>query len=103
MAVKHIVVSGKVQGVGFRRFVQKRACQNAVTGWVRNLVDGRVEILASAEDEGLERLLEWVRRGPPGSVVDDVEVQRCGVVSEAGVNDFLVKEDGESLYEKKCN
>jgi acylphosphatase len=70
---RHYLVSGRVQGVGFRFFVEAAALREGLHGWVSNLPDGRVEIAAEGERESLERF-EWhVRHGPPGARVDEVE------------------------------
>lgn len=66
------VVTGRVQGVGFRWFVRQEARRLGVAGWVRNLEDGRVELLANGPPVAVERLLEHVRVGPTSSRVDDV-------------------------------
>ena len=68
----HLTVSGTVQGVGFRWFVRERARRWGLAGWVRNLADGTVELAASGSDEGVNALVEAVRKGPPGAVVRDV-------------------------------
>ena len=71
-------VNGRVQGVGFRWFVQEAAAVEGLHGWVRNLPDGRVEIRAEGDAEALERF-EWhVRVGPRGARVDGVEVTDVG-------------------------
>ncbi|WP_210364130.1 acylphosphatase [Bacillus sp. REN3] len=69
-----IVVSGKVQGVGYRYYAQMKAIQFGITGWVRNLEDGGVEILASGLRESLDQFIDEIRRGNPFSTVDHVEV-----------------------------
>ena len=60
----HCQVEGRVQGVFFRRETQQQASSLGLTGWVRNLPDGRVEVLASGELEELEHLAEWLKAGP---------------------------------------
>jgi len=70
----HIVVSGMVQGVGFRYFVQYHAKQLGLTGWVRNLPNGNVEIMAEGNREFVESLIVYVRRGPRSAVVSNTEV-----------------------------
>ena len=70
----HFWVSGKVQGVFYRAHTQAKARELGLTGWVRNLPDGRVEILAEGEEEKLKALKEWCHEGPPLAVVTDVEV-----------------------------
>lgn len=63
----HVFVSGRVQGVFFRASTRDTALELGLTGWVRNLTDGRVEALFEGEEADLARALEWCRRGPPGS------------------------------------
>ncbi|MGA9226462.1 MAG: acylphosphatase [Mesobacillus sp.] len=69
-----IIVSGEVQGVGYRYYTQMKAIQFGITGWVKNLQEGGVEILASGENDNLERFIDEVRRGNPFSTVDHIEV-----------------------------
>ncbi len=66
-------VSGRVQGVGYRYFVYDHARVLGLTGWVRNLQDGRVEVVAEGSTEALEALLSELQRGPGGSRVKDVQ------------------------------
>lgn len=70
----HILVKGRVQGVFFRDHTQKYATAQEVTGWVRNLPDGRVEAVAEGERENIEKFIELVKQGPPLSRVEDVEI-----------------------------
>ena len=70
----HVFISGWVQGVFFRRETQDRARQLGVTGWVRNLWDGRVEAVFEGEDWAVERLVAWCHRGPRGAEVTNVEI-----------------------------
>jgi len=67
-----LLVSGRVQGVGFRWFVREAARQHRLAGWVRNRPDGSVELEASGEDTGFRQFIETIRQGPPGARVDDV-------------------------------
>ena len=69
----HAFVSGMVQGVGFRYFVLDAANDARSVGWVRNLRDGRVEVLAEGARPSLEVLLERIRQGPRGAHVDRVD------------------------------
>lgn len=81
------LVSGTVQGVGYRYWVQRHARDLNLVGYAENLSDGRVEVIAEGEKTGLERLLHWLRRGPPHARVDDVQTQ----YSEAtGLRDFHI-------------
>ena len=68
----HAQVEGRVQGVGYSDYVQKRARELGLTGWVRNLDDGTVEVLAEGEDVALSRLALSLEKGPPLSRVDEV-------------------------------
>lgn len=69
-----IVVSGIVQGVFFRAHTQEAARSLRLTGWVRNLRDGRVEIVAEGKVDALEKLVEWCHHGPSMSRVDTTDV-----------------------------
>jgi acylphosphatase len=79
-------VRGRVQGVGFRWFVRKAARDAELSGWVRNLPDGDVEVLAAGTAEGLDRLREALRRGPPAARVVLVEerTEPDGAASPSG-------------------
>ncbi|MDH5782196.1 MAG: acylphosphatase [Candidatus Bathyarchaeota archaeon] len=70
----HVYVSGRVQAVFFRSETQDEAVRHDVTGWVRNLPDGRVEAVFEGEKENVGKLIEFCRRGPPGARVANVEV-----------------------------
>ena len=72
---RRFLVSGRVQGVGFRFFTQDIARREGVMGVVRNLSDGRVEIVAEGDDQSLERLEAAIRHGPSHARVEDVEVE----------------------------
>ncbi|MGH8643352.1 MAG: acylphosphatase [Gammaproteobacteria bacterium] len=64
MGCKRFLVSGRVQGVYFRAHTQQRAERLKLTGWVRNLRDGRVEVLACGDDAAVTALQEWLWQGP---------------------------------------
>lgn len=70
----HVYISGDVQGVSFRYYTRREAKRLGVKGWVRNLYDGRVEVLLEGEEVYIKRLIEWCRRGPPLARVREVEV-----------------------------
>jgi acylphosphatase len=70
----HISVSGRVQGVFFRSEAQDEAVKRNVTGWVKNLPDGRVEAVLEGEKENVEKVIEFCRRGSPGARVARVDV-----------------------------
>jgi acylphosphatase len=75
VVAKRFFVSGRVQGVGFRYFVQDHAAVEGVHGFVRNLPDGRVEALVEGDEESVERVERALRRGPPAARVDIVAVE----------------------------
>jgi acylphosphatase len=70
---KHWFVSGQVQGVSFRAFTYESATDLKLNGWVRNLTDRRVEIVAEGSEKSVTQLLEKVKKGPPASRVDAVK------------------------------
>lgn len=74
MHALHVVVEGRVQGVGFRWFVRQEARRLGVAGWVRNLPDGSVELTVGGEMAAARRLIEYVRVGPESADVRDVRV-----------------------------
>lgn len=76
----HIFVSGRVQGVFFRSSTKDMAQELGLTGWVRNLGDGRVEAVFEGEQGGVEKMIQWCRRGPEYARVDNIEVDRKSVV-----------------------
>ncbi|MEN6319000.1 MAG: acylphosphatase [Syntrophaceae bacterium] len=69
----HVIVSGRVQGVFFRAFTQDTAQALKLTGWVRNLFDGRVEAVFEGEDTNVQSMMEWCKKGPPHAVVKHVD------------------------------
>jgi acylphosphatase len=72
---RRYIVTGRVQGVGFRWFVEHAAVLLGLSGWVRNRADGSVEVLASGSREKLHDLYTELRKGPRASRVDNVEVE----------------------------
>ena len=72
---KHLKISGSVQGVGFRYSMMEEAERLGVTGWVRNRRDGTVEAVIDGMPDAVSALLAWVRRGPRGAQVTDVQVE----------------------------
>ncbi|MCQ8181495.1 acylphosphatase [Methylomonas sp. SURF-1] len=70
----HIIVKGRVQGVYFRAYTQKQAVKLNLSGFVRNLADGTVEIVASGHPEDLQKLVAWCRKGPVLAKVSEVSV-----------------------------
>jgi len=74
LVARRFVISGRVQGVGFRYFTQEWALREGVTGWVRNLPDGRVEAHVEGEAESVTRVERALRSGPGGARVQTVTV-----------------------------
>ena len=70
----HLIISGRVQGVGFRYRARDIAEGLGLKGWVRNLPDGRVETIAEGEDAPVEEFVKYCRKGPPGAHVSGVEI-----------------------------
>ena len=83
------LISGVVQGVGYRFFAVGAAQARAVGGWVRNLPDGRVEVLAQGDEAAIAGLLEDLRRGPRSAAVSRVDVFEERPVE--GLNGFDVR------------
>jgi acylphosphatase len=98
MSVKHIIISGRVQGVGFRQYVLLEARKLGLRGWVRNLWDGRVEVLVKLEMNNESEFLAALKRGPALSRVSDCVVNDLTADTELEV--FAILNDGRSLYEK---
>jgi len=71
----HLIISGRVQGVGFRAHTQREAERLGLNGWVRNLPDGRVELVAEGEPAPVNQLVDWCRSGPARARVADVRVE----------------------------
>ena len=69
---RRFVISGRVQGVGFRWFAKDAADREGVTGWVKNLVDGRVEAFVEGDAEAVTRVERHLHNGPPGARVQHV-------------------------------
>jgi acylphosphatase len=74
LARARVVVSGRVQGVAFRQAAVEEAQRLGVTGWVRNLPDGRVEALIEGDRQGVEALVAWCRRGPRLARVEEMRI-----------------------------
>ena len=83
----HVIMIGKVQGVFFRASACEQANVLGISGFVRNLPDGSVEIEAEGDDCDLNRFLQWCRHGPPGARVEDVSVHwKQATHAESGFN-----------------
>ena len=86
---RRYVIAGRVQGVGFRWFAHDAAAREGIHGWVRNLVDGSVEVVAEGDTEALERLDAAVRRGPSQARVEQVDVEE--LAPEGRVTGFEIR------------
>ena len=74
---KHLIIHGRVQGVGYRAYMRMEANRLGVTGWVRNRADGIVEATIQGSPEDVSKLLDWTRRGPPAARVTSVQVSEA--------------------------
>ena len=72
---KHIVITGKVQGVGFRYWLYKAAVRNNINGWVKNKISGEVEALLIGDNVEIDSLIRLCEKGPPSSKVTKIKVQ----------------------------
>ena len=84
---RHFWVSGRVQGVYYRATTRQQAQQLGLRGWVRNLKDGRVELIACGSEQALDQLCAWLWQGPDNAMVTDVIMQPC---RQEAFNDFVV-------------
>ena len=89
MECVHLIISGKVQGVFFRHNTMKKADELGLKGYVRNLQDGSVEVVAEGIKENLEELVEFCKNNPGFSKVDDVKVHF--EESKSQFNNFEIK------------
>jgi acylphosphatase len=71
----HTFVSGRVQGVFFRHYTSEEARKLGLKGWVRNLMDGRVEAVFEGDKEKVEKMVEWLKKGPPLAKVEKLDVK----------------------------
>jgi len=72
---KHIYISGRVQGVGFRAFTRSQAAVLDIKGWVKNLADGRVEVVINGEKKKVTQMIKKLKEGPSFARVDDFEIE----------------------------
>ena len=75
MEVRHLIVTGQVQGVGYRYSMVASARRLAVSGWVRNRRDGSVEAMVAGNAEAVAAIIDWARHGPAGAEVAHVAVE----------------------------
>ena len=74
---KHIFITGRVQGVGFRHFTRKNADKIGITGWVKNLPDGRVEALFQGPEQKVNELIDRCKEGPISAYVKEIDVNKA--------------------------
>ena len=74
-AVKHLRIAGRVQGVGFRFHMERKARALGVTGWVRNRRDGTVEAIVQGTPEAVTAIIDWAGKGPPSALVTDLKIE----------------------------
>ncbi len=80
----HVVVEGRVQGVFYRQSAKAEALRLGLTGWVRNLDDGRVEGVAEGAPNLVDQWVEWCRKGPPQASVQNLQVKTEPPQGETG-------------------
>jgi acylphosphatase len=83
-----IAAGGIVQGVCFRYCAKRKAEELGLTGWVRNVPDGRIEAVVEGDDGAVDRMVKWFRHGPPGAQVDEFNAREEPYRGE--FNDFRV-------------
>ena len=71
---KHLIISGKVQGVGFRYWMQNLAIKNNISGWIKNKMSGDVEALIIGEEKDVQKLIELCEIGPSSATIKDIKV-----------------------------
>jgi len=89
--VRHVVIRGRVQRVGYRAFVEQIAQELEVEGWVRNRADGSVETLVAGDASAVEEMIEACRRGPPSARVDGLDER------EGGRDEVALRRHGEKF------
>ncbi len=84
-----IIVKGRVQGVGYRFFTRRTALELGIKGYVRNLPDGIVEVVAEGSPEALDKFIEKLREGPPLAIVEDMDIEE--VAPDEEFDDFEIR------------
>jgi len=88
-SIRHVVIRGRVQGVGYRAWTEYAALERGLAGWVRNRRDGSVEAVFAGSADAVEQMIEACRHGPPGARIDAID-QR-----EATPGDFALRRPGD--------
>lgn len=84
-----LLISGRVQGIGYRAFVEKRAENHGIKGYVKNLSDGKVEVVAKGDDKDLDQFIEKLRKGPAFALVRDIEIDEISLTEN--FKDFRIE------------
>ena len=86
---KHLVISGKVQGVGFRYWIQNLAINNNIVGWVKNKLSGDVEALIIGQEKEVQKLIKQCKIGPSLAIIQNIQINDCDQdYSKEGFNIF---------------
>ena len=83
----HIIIYGKVHGVSFRASTQAKALELSLTGWVRNLPNGTVEVYAEGSRDSMDELIKWCKKGPPLAKVSRFDIDW---ITSKGINEFRI-------------
>jgi acylphosphatase len=88
----HLLISGRVQGVLFRQHARAKALELGLTGWVKNFLDGKVEIVVEGEQDKIKEFVKWAKQGSPLARVENIEIAEEEYTGE--FKEFLVREFG---------
>jgi acylphosphatase len=89
----HVTIRGRVQGVGFRAFIERQAQERGLDGWVRNREDGSVEAVFAGASAAVDAVLGACRQGPPGAAIEDIDVREeeaAGLIPSSRPAGFFV-------------
>lgn len=89
----HFLVSGIVQGVGFRHYTYVKACEYNLSGWVRNTIEGKVEVLAEGPAQAMEMFMNAVKTGPSRAQVDRIDHKEQASAESLTPGEFRVRYD----------
>jgi acylphosphatase len=89
MKMTHVIVEGLVQGVWFRDSTQRQALALHLSGWVRNLANGSVEVMLAGPDQDVSAMLDWLKHGPPRARVDNLIIEHFD--SDEQMSEFEVR------------
>jgi acylphosphatase len=87
MPTVHLLIKGRVQGIFYRATARKIANELGITGWARNTSEGDVELMATGNQQAMDRFIAWCRRGPELAAVTDVIISK---MAPAEFKDFLI-------------